>query len=382
VRRTAALFACVLLAGGCASESRIEREQPAPLADFTPQARVQQLWSAELGPLGGKRDVTLAPVVDGDTLYCADTFGGVSALSAADGRLLWRTKFEAAVTAATGVGEGLVLVGTKNGEIIALDKASGERRWSAVAPSEVLAPPVAQAGVVVVQTVDGKLTGLSAKDGAKLWGYERSEPALSLRGTSTPIVVGDTVLTGFASGKVVALSLREGRLLWELAVAQPHGRNEIERLVDVDVPLLVTRDALFAASYQGKLVAIDAQTGRVNWSRDISTYSGMDADRSAVYATDERGQVLALDQKTGASLWRQEKLRARALSAPAYFDDAVVVGDFEGYVHWLARDDGRFIARYRLNGTPIRARAVAGVDALYVVDQDGKIAALRLERKQ
>jgi outer membrane protein assembly factor BamB len=375
----------VLIAGtvlaGCASDSRIVREAPAALADFAPQAQVRTLWSVDLGALAGKREIKLTPSLDGDVIYAADAQGRVSAHAADSGRRLWETALDVDVTGATGAGQGMVVVGTKKGTVIALAQTNGERLWSSRAPSEILSPAVVHAGVVVVQTVDGKLTGLSAKDGRRLWLYGRSEPALSLRGTSTPVIAGDSVLTGFASGKIVALHLKDGRLLWELAVAQPRGRNEIERLVDIDVPPLIVRDTLFAASYQGKIVAVDLRTGRMSWSRDASTFSGMDADRANVYLTDEKGNVIALDQRTGASLWKQEKLRARSLNAPTFFDGHIVVGDFEGYVHWLAREDGRFIARSQVGGAPIRSRAMVGSDTLYVVNQDGVLTALQLVKR-
>jgi len=233
----------------------------------------------------------------------------------------------------------------------------------------------------VVQTADGKLTGLSAADGKRLWVYERTEPALSLHGTAAPVIVGDIVLAGFASGKIVGLQIHDGKLLWEMPVAQPHGRNEIERLVDVDASPIVVGKVIFAASYQGKIIAVDFQTGRVLWSRDVSTYTGMDADTRNVYLTDDQGEVLAFDQRTGASVWRQEHLRARQLSAPRYFDGLVAVGDFEGYVHWLSADDGHFVARYRASHSPIRAQPLAGHDMIYVCSLSDTLDALRLVKR-
>jgi outer membrane protein assembly factor BamB len=229
--------------------------------------------------------------------------------------------------------------------------------------------------------VDGRLFGLAAADGKRLWVYERSEPALSLRGTDTPVMVADAVVAGFASGKVVALRLKDGGAMWEATVSQPRGRNEIERLVDVDVPPLVFGDAVYAASYQGKLAALNPRTGAVLWSRDVSTYSGLTSDGNNLYLTDDKSNVLAFDRRTGASLWKQEGLRGRRLNGPVVYGDAVVVADAEGYVHWLARDDGRFVARYSLGGGPIRAPAIVGGDTLFVSNASGTLAALQLTRK-
>jgi outer membrane protein assembly factor BamB len=358
--------------------SKVVREPPAPLPDFTPQVQVQELWSAGVGGVSGKLPVRLMPHLDGNMIYATDMRGRVSALTADSGRRLWETNLNLTVTGATGVGEGLVVVGGQKGQVIALNREDGKQAWSATVSSSVMSPPVAHAGVVVVQTVDGKLTGLAVADGKRLWVYERSEPALSLIGTAAPIVVDDFVLSGFASGKIVALNIKDGRALWEFTVSQPRGRNEVERMVDVDAPLLIVRDTLYAASYQGKIVAVNMRaSGRLLWTRDASTFSGMDAGRGNIYLSDEKGHVLALDQATGASVWKQDKLRGRSLSAPAYINGYVVVGDYQGYLHWLSAEDGRFVARYRVGSDAVTARAIPGAQVLYVLNQGGSLAALQ-----
>ena len=377
MKSSMAVLCALLLLAGCGG-SKVVREEPAQLKEFTAERSVKELWSADSGASSVKKAVTLWPALNADVIYTSDPKGRVTAFAADSGRALWRSRLRQPVTGAVAAGNGLAVVATKKGEVIALDGHDGHRLWSSLLSSEVLAPAAIQAGVVVVQTVDGKLTGLSAADGKRLWLYERSEPPLSLYGTAAPEIVGDIVLAGFASGKIAALQIKDGKLLWEMPVALPHGRNEVERLVDVDASPLVVRNVLFAASYQGKIIAVDMQTGRILWSRDASTYTGMDADSNNIYLTDDHGNVMALDQRSGASVWKQEQLRARQLNAPRYIDGLVAVGDFEGYVHWLASDDGHFVARFRVSHSAVRAPTLASHDTLYVSSQSGELAALRL----
>lgn len=377
-KRAVIVFPAVLLTacfGG-----RVEREPPAPLPDFAPQAQVRELWSAGVLGGGGGAPLRLSPYLDGGVIYAADARGRVSALEADSGRRLWEAALDLPVTGATGAGDGVVVVGTKKGQVVALNKEDGSKAWSAQVSSEVQAPPAVQSGVVVVQTVDGKLAGLAVRDGKRLWLYERTEPALSLLGTSGPLVIEGHVLAGFAGGKVAVLALQDGKLLWEYAVSQPRGRNEVERMVDVDAAPLVVRDTLFAANYQGKIIAVDLRTGRLLWARDVSTFTGLGAGRGNVYVTDDKGNVLAFDQASGASVWKQDKLHARDLSAPIFLDGYIAVGDFQGYVHWLAAEDGRFVARYQVGGGAIRSRAVAAGGTLYIASQGGTLAALRLQK--
>ena len=361
---------------GCASPSALEVEKPAELPEFIPERTAQMLWRHDVGRGVEKDFLQLGPQIDGDLVFMVDRRGDVEALEAATGRRVWEVRLDVQTSAPVGVGDGLVLVATRKGELIALDSATGARRWQAALSTEVLAPAIAHLGTVVAQTGDGKLVALNAADGKRRWVFERIEPPLSLRGTSRPVILGEYVLSGFANGKIVALDLRDGRLLWELPVATPRGRSEIERLVDVDAPVLVVRDALYAASYQGKIVAVDLRSGRLNWSRDASVFNAMAADDRNLYVTDDKSIVMAVDQASGAIVWRQDRLRGRRVSAPTIVDGYVAVGDFEGYVHWLSPEDGRFVARFRASPDAVRAPGIVSHGALVVGDQGSAVTAL------
>ena len=351
---------------------------PADLVDIAQPMSVNSVWSRDLGAGIGKRYLKLDAGVSGSVIYATDRKGHVYAMQKETGRELWETKLKLDISAGAGVGEGLVLVGTRKGDLIALAEDTGKQQWMVTLSSEILAPPAIDLGVVVAQTVDGKVVALAAADGKQLWQQERSEPALSLRGTSAPLAIGGIVLTGFANGKLDAFQLKDGHMLWEIPVAEPHGRSEIERLVDVDVQPVVVGKHMYAAAYQGKLIAFDLESGHILWSRDVSTYSGLDADANNIYVTDDKDTVLALDMNSGATIWKQEQLHGRRLTAPTVNGDAIAVGDFEGYVHWLSRTDGHFIARSRPSRSAILSKPVANGNDLYVYSQDGMLTDLRL----
>jgi outer membrane protein assembly factor BamB len=368
--------------GGCSwfgSSSNVE--PPAELVDFKPAVNVKEVWSRDIGKGPDERFLKLTPAEQGNTLYVTDRRGRVQALDAGNGDERWRTDLDLDASTGPGLGGDLVVIATGKGQVVALDRQTGKEQWRAQVSSEVLAPPAIGDGVVVVQSVDGRLAAFAADTGKRLWLFERSEPALGLRGTSTPVIVADAVLAGFASGKLAALNLRDGRLLWEIPVAEPHGRTEIERLIDVETPVLVTTRALIAAAYQGKIVAVGLENGRLLWSREISTYSALSADADNVYVSDANGYVYALDLRSGSTVWKQEKLHGRHLSAPMVTGQAVAVGDYEGYIHWLARDDGRFLARERIASAAVLAPPLADGATLYVEAQNGELAAFRLESR-
>ena len=379
-----ALCMLLLTLGGCSTVADYFQggteniAPPTPLEDLENSLPVQTLWKRSVGSGADDAYLKLSPVTDGENLYVAEREGTVSALAAASGDRRWETDTEVLIAGGPGVGAAHVYVGSSNGEVIALGREDGSAAWTTRVSSEVLSPPVEQAGVVVVRTVDGKLTGLDAVSGERLWVYDRSVPVLTLRGTSTPAMASGAVIAGFDSGRLVALDLKNGQQLWETAVASPTGRSELERMVDIDADPVIADDIIYAATFQGRVSALDLYTGNVVWRRDMSSHAGLAVDAKNVYVSDTDSQVWSLERSGSASLWRQDKLRARAISAPAVVDRYIVVGDLEGYVHWLNRDDGGFAARTQVDGGAIVAQPLVVGDTAYVYSSGGTLTALAL----
>lgn len=293
-----------------------------------------------------------------------------------DGERLWRKRLKAVVTGGVGAGDGLVLVGTANGAVIALDAADGKERWRAELKSEVLTPPTARGGVTVVATGDGHLYGLSSADGTRKWSIERDVPTLSLRGGSAPMTTALQAIHGFADGHLAAVDLRTGRNLWNVPVARPRGRTDLERMVDVDCQPVIASGAVFAAAYQGRVGAVDLATGAVGWGREVSCDSALAADTFNVYLTDIDDRVLALDQRSGRVFWEQKALDGRHLTAPAVVGTALAVADVEGYVHWLSTDDGRLLGRSRPTKDAFLLPPQVHNGRVYVISESGTLYAL------
>lgn len=243
--------------------------------------------------------------------------------------------------------------------------------------SEVLAPPAVGENVIVVRTIDGRVVGLNAIDGNRLWVFSHTVPVLSLRGTSTPLIVQDVVYIGLDSGQIVALDLHDGHRIWETVVAVPKGRSELERMVDIDADLVSFGDNLYVAAAQGRVMAIDLISGQARWSREISSIAGLGVDQNYVYVTDEESILWCLERSTGAALWRQEALRYRSLTAPTQYNNTVIVGDVDGYLHILNQDDGKILGRFYLEGNPILTAPLIQNTVLYAVDGEGNLAALK-----
>ena len=377
VRYAGAACLAVLALAACSKDSKKEAEPPAELVDLKPSLPVQRLWTDSVGGGGEKLRLSLGIAYQAGQVFAAGRDGKVEALDAASGRSKWSVDTKLELSAGPGVGPGIVAVGTNDGDVVALDAASGKKLWTVKVSGEVLSAPLVATDRVIVRSVDGRLRALSSTDGKELWSAEEPVPKLTLRGTAAPVVSGDTVLCGFDSGKVVAYALASGDLLWQAQVTTPHGRSELERLSDVDSAVRVAGNDAYAVGYQCRIEMIAMDSGQVWWGRELSSYRGLAIDDDQVYVATGEGSVVALRRRDGTVLWQQDGLKRRGLSAPVVDGKAIVVGDYDGYLHWLDRDSGKFVAREHPGGARISAPPIAADGRVYVIDDGGKVAAFR-----
>jgi len=372
-----ALMACGTVKGWLTEDTYVA--PPAELIEFSQEFTPERVWSINNGE--GAADYSdLGVWLQADMVIAVDHEGEVASYEATTGRQLWQVELDVPVTTGAGGGDNLILVGSKEGEILALDETTGQLLWRKRLTSEVLAPPKASHNVVVARTADGRLTGLSAEDGAILWNYQRSVPLLSLRGTGAPVVEDDKVVAGYANGKLVALSIIDGKVLWEKSIAVPRGRSELDRLVDIDATPVIKQGKVYVVSYHGNVAAVSLDTGRILWSREASSRTGLDAVvGEAVFVSDDSDYVWAYQDGSGDALWRQTRLLRRTISAPAIVGDNILVGDFEGYMHWISRADGRFVARLQVAEAAIRSKPVVKDNLVYITAVDGTLTALRIQ---
>ncbi|HUN27219.1 MAG TPA: outer membrane protein assembly factor BamB [Steroidobacteraceae bacterium] len=375
MRRALLALALVALIAACSKNKDVDR--PKQLVPFTAALRVSRVWSASVGGTKKPLRLGLGLAVEGDRVYAAGHSGEVAAFEVATGRRLWSRRTRAALAGGPGADADLVVVGSSAGDVFALRAADGHIRWHVNIAGEVLAAPAVTPRLIVVRAVDGKLHGLSPADGHEVWQVQQPVPSLSLRGTSQPTVVGEVAICGYDNGKVVASNLSDGSSAWETLIAPAKGRTEIERLNDVDATPRIDGNDVYVAQFQGKVAMLALDTGQLWWSHDISSYRGLGIDDSDLFVSTSDGAVLALQRRTGSELWRQDGLLHRGLSAPAVAPDAIVVADYQGYVHWLNRATGAFLARARAGKLRITNAPVAADGLLLVINDAGHITAFR-----
>ena len=376
-----------LLTTGCStitgwfSDDEFDPREPVELEKITEQVKLKSRWSRGVGDGQGEGLLKINPILVGDSLYAASAEGRVMSVDPESGRVRWKQDLDLALSGGVGHHGNSVFVGASEGLVMRLDAASGSEIWRAPVSGEVLSAPQGDGRYVVAQTYDGKLMGFDYETGEVRWTYTSDVPVLTLRGTGTPMILGDNAIAGFADGKVVAINLRSGNVAWEVRVAIPQGRSEIERIVDIDGSMAVQSNELYVASYQGRLAAIDTRSGRRLWQRNVSSVSGVGVGFGNVYVADDDGTVSAFLRNGQGVRWQNIDLGFRDLSRPTPVSSYVAVVDFEGYLHLLSQVDGKIVGRSKVDSSGARADMLTRGNRLFVFTNDGALKAYDVEAR-
>lgn len=383
--RIAAKFACagaMIVLAGCSTlsslnpfSSKTTRNPPAALTEFTSSMAVRTAWSTNIGSASV---FAFSPALAGSSVFVAAADGSIARMDAASGSVAWRINAGTPLTAGVGSDATTIAVVGEKGAVLAFD-ADGKPRWKAQASSEILSAPAVGQGLVIVRSVDNRIAAFDAESGTRRWVVQRTAPALTLRTAPGIAIAGNAAFVALPGGRLLAIALSNGAPLWEVAVGDPRGATELERITDTSgMPIIVGRE-ICAVAYQGRIACFDAVSGSPRWAKAFSSDVGVSVDERFVFAADEQGVMNAFARDGGASVWRNNKLANRRLSTPVSFGRAVAVGDFEGYVHFLSREDGSFLARVSTDGSPLVATpAVAGSNVIFQT-QSGTVVALAAE---
>lgn len=404
LRRILLLAMIVAIAPGCStikgwfgSSTKSKVNQPTELTKIAAPISVKKLWSTSLGSGEQKLWLRQHAAIDGASLFAATSDGQVEAFDIATGTKLWAAIavpveasgsswtfwksriVETGLTGSPGAGYGLVVVGGRNGEVVALNSATGEPRWSVKVSSEVLSAPLVLPNRVIVRSNDGRVFGLDPADGSRKWVYDRGLPTLSVRGNSSPVGAGGLVYIGYDDGKLVALRDEDGLLVWEQIIAEPDGRTELDRMADIDGNIVIDGNQLYVISYHDKVMALVAGTGQPLWTQNVGSAGGVAVASDKVVVSDKSGDVWALDRATGNSMWKQNLLEYRQLTTPVIQGDYAVVGDLDGYLHWLKLETGDVVGRAEVESAALRGTPqVSNTGVLYAISNEGKLAAYQL----
>ncbi|MBK5074546.1 outer membrane protein assembly factor BamB [Budviciaceae bacterium CWB-B4] len=355
-----------------------------PLPQVSNQFSPNKHWSTSVGNGVGEYYSHLRPSWQDGRIYAAARNGQVKAMDADSGSQVWKVDvtesagfFSSAkspmlsggVTAAG----AHVYVGSENAMVYALNTADGALAWKTLVAGEVLSRPVVSNGLVLVHTTNGMLQALSEADGTIKWTANLGMPLLSLRGESAPAVAHGAAVVGGDNGRVNAVLLDQGQLIWQQRISQPSGATEIDRLADVDSTPVIVDNVVYAQGYNGSFTAMDLRSGQIIWKRDMGSVNDFFIDSGRVFLVDQDDKVVALTLNGGTILWTQNDLLHRQLTAPVLFNGYVVVGDSEGYLHWMDSSTGQFVAQNKVDSDGFLSSPIVAGDRLVIQARGGSV---------
>ena len=362
------LFAC---------SSKLVNE-PAELEKMRDTVNIKRMWKVSVGNGDNDLMLQLSPVIKDDFIYTLDTEGLLTVLNRLSGELEWKRELDESVSGGLEVDSQRLYYATFQGELVCLDRYSGKQIWRRELTSEAISAPSSNGRSVAVQTIDGKLFSFETTEGIQRWRYDSVGPILSLRGTSSPLISKNFTITTFANGEMLAFDNNNGSTFWKASIGLPQGRTELERLVDADGKAVIDAERVYAASYQGRVVALNATTGSEVWSKPISSYGGVAVGFAHVFVANDEGEVLAFNKLKANEVWRNETLKYRRLSSPTVVQNMVVVSDFEGYLHFMSQVNGEIVARKHPDSDGVMGEVLVVDDMVYVYARSGEIVAYRI----
>lgn len=388
---TKKVLAIILLSSSLFACSSSDEEDPstkiAELSDLDNAFDVEILWDRSVGDGVNDYFSRIKPIVAYNKVYSASREGDVVAFDKESGdkiwqadlsdihdeRSFWDSRVSALVAGGPIAGMSKVFLGTENGDVFALDAETGELIWQAKIKGEVITAPAIDSGILVVNSASGVLKGFDANTGDEMWKVEQDVPALTLRGISTPVIASGGVLVGSGKGELGVYILDKGQAGWTTEVGEASGSTELQRVIDVDSAPVVFGDKVYAISARGNLVAIELQSGRILWKRQYSSYRQIAVHRNDIFITNTRGHIYALNRVNGIERWSNVELTNRSVTGPAVVDDYVVVGDFEGYLHWLNQETGEIVSRHQVDSSGIYSTPTVVEDIMYSQSRDGDL---------
>jgi outer membrane assembly lipoprotein YfgL len=274
---------------------------------------------------------------------------------------------------AAGVGSDgqLSAVVTQANELVALQE--GRVLWRQRLSTQAYTAPLVAGARVFVLSADRAVSAYDGRTGARLWTQQRpGNDPLVLRQAGVILPVGDTLVAGL-SGRLLGLNPLNGSVRWDAAIATPRGINEVERLVDLVGPAARQGNVVCARAFQAAVGCVNTEAGNTTWTRQSDGLVGLAADERQVFGTESNSTVQTWRRSDGERGWSSDRLRFRELTAPVVVGRSVAVGDYQGYVHFLSREDGSLQGRLSTDGSAVVATPLMAGNTLVVVTAAGGV---------
>lgn len=361
----------IILSSLISSCSKSNVPPPAPLEKIAPnKVHVKVIWSRRTGNgTGGLGNYNLAPASNSTTVFVPNQNGKIFAINIANGKVIWKKNTKTNISSQPNIVSNALIFGTMKGDLIALDTTTGDTLWHANMPSSLLSKPTIFDDTVYTLSHDGTVSAFNVMNGKSIWGVTNSIPEITLVNNSSPVVLNNTVMIGTSYGTVLGFTASDGDRTINIPIAIAHGSSPAEKMVDITADAMLYRGYIIFASYQGAIVALDRDNGKMMWAKKSSIINNMSINNNVIFTTQADSSIKAFNIETGKTIWSQNILDWRKISGPIYYKGMIVVADYEGYLHFFNSLNGQYLGRYKL--TPISNFFNYGVTQQLVATKKG-----------
>jgi outer membrane protein assembly factor BamB len=386
LKKLSLLLICTLLLQACNQlDDYFLGKDNTPIPENLPPSMSQislvQAWKVNVGAKSGRMHEKLSPAVQGHQIYIAMPGGQVQDRDIRTGELYWQQNYKSGFTSGPAISEGVIALGSHHAGLMLLNQKNGQLLWKKKLSGELLAKPLIVSGKVIVKTVDGNLYAFETKTGRKIWHWQHGSPELILKASSSPIMIPPhLVLVGYADGKLDAIDINTGNLIWQKGLVYASGATDVDRLVDIDADPILYRNMLLLGSYQGLVGALSLDNGEFVWKKPASIYQNMSLGAGRLYIADDNGIIWSINPNNGQINWKQIHLKARGLTSPIWTPNGLVIADKTGMIHVLSTGDGGLIGRASVSGS-ISTNPVVYEHRVLILTEQGQLYAFDIQQK-
>ena len=366
-KRLASTIILTLCAGAMvACSSTSERPKPKELSPVASLMGVRQAWNIRIGEVAFPLRVSSV----GGTVTVAGSDGVLRGLDPRNGVEKWRLPVGEALSAGVGSDGIRSAVVTVSNQLVVVD--TERELWRQRLGAQAYTSPLVAGGRVFVLTADRALSAFDGKSGRRLWSQQRPGEPLVLRQAGVLLAVGDSLVVGQA-GRLVGINPANGTVRWEAPIASPRGTNDVERLVDLVGDVSRVGDVVCARAFQSHVGCVNAVRGNLVWTQAANGAEGVHGDADRVIGSEADGRVIAWRRSDGQRLWSVDTLQYRSVTAPALLGRSIVVGDGNGMLHFMSREDGSALTRVNTDGSAVVSQPALVDGTLVAVTRSGGV---------
>ncbi len=351
-------------------------------------------WRAGIGAGDGRKQrITAEPVVADGRIFTLDAAATVTAVGL-NGAVLWsRDLTPSSETAGEGSGGGLafddgrLFVTLGFGSLTALDPATGAEIWVQKFDAPVSSAPTVQNGLVFVVAEDSSAWAVDAGNGKLRWQLPGTPSVAGMVGGSGPALAGRLVILPFPSGEVQGALSDSGQPVWTANVAGKRVGRAYTGVPDITGAPVVVGEVIYIGNQSGRVAALEAGSGKRIWTAREGAYSALLPVGGSLFLISDEAKLVRLDAGTGAPIWSvdlpyftADKVKKRkgvfAHYGPVLAGGRLIVASDDGLIRQFDPASGALIATVALPGPAATDPVVAG-GVLYLVSTDGALQAFR-----